>query len=72
MTYISLSVSEQEFISGHKESVTGSYGKVESGLRPSYSHLGSSSYQSSSYSGQPYGGNYGSSGLGGGYGSYRL
>ncbi|XP_027068102.1 RNA-binding KH domain-containing protein PEPPER-like [Coffea arabica] len=63
----------QEFISGHghKESVSSSYGKLDSGLRPSYSQMGNSSYQSSSYSGQPYG-SYGSSGLGGGYSSYRL
>ena len=67
------SVSVQEFISGHghKETVTSSYGKLDSGLRPSYSQMGSGSYQSSSYSGQPYG-SYGSSGLGGGYSSYRL
>ncbi|KAL3533275.1 hypothetical protein ACH5RR_006796 [Cinchona calisaya] len=63
----------QEFMYGHKESVTSTYGKLESGLRPSYSQLGSSSYQSASYSGQSYGGSYGSSGLeGGGYSSYRL
>ncbi|KAL3534867.1 hypothetical protein ACH5RR_003328 [Cinchona calisaya] len=62
----------QEFVSGHKESVTGSYGKLESGLRSAFFQQGSNSYQSSSYSGQPYGGSYGSSALGGGYSCYRL
>ncbi|KAL0302596.1 UNVERIFIED_CONTAM: RNA-binding KH domain-containing protein PEPPER [Sesamum angustifolium] len=61
----------QEFTSsGHREPLPGSYGKLESSLRPSYSQLGSSSYSSSSFSGQPYGG-YGSSGVGG-YSSFRL
>ncbi|KAL0337122.1 UNVERIFIED_CONTAM: RNA-binding KH domain-containing protein PEPPER [Sesamum calycinum] len=46
------------------------YGKLESSLRPSYSQLGSSSYSSSSFAEQPYGG-YGSSGVGG-YSSFRL
>ncbi|XP_011094105.1 RNA-binding KH domain-containing protein PEPPER [Sesamum indicum] len=61
----------QEFTSsGHREPLPGSYGKLESSLRPSYSQLGSSSYSSSSFSGQPYGG-YSSSGIGG-YSSFRL
>ncbi|KAI3410638.1 uncharacterized protein J3R85_018642 [Psidium guajava] len=58
----------QEFIIGHKEPVTSNYGKMDSGLR-SYSQLGDTSYTSSSFSSQPYGG-YGSS-LGG-YSSFRL
>ncbi|KAL0439991.1 UNVERIFIED_CONTAM: hypothetical protein Slati_2482100 [Sesamum latifolium] len=61
----------QDFTSsGHREPLPGSYGKLESSLRPSYSQLGSSSYSSSSFSGQPYGG-YSSSGVGG-YSSFRL
>ncbi|XAR63746.1 hypothetical protein NMG60_11023795 [Bertholletia excelsa] len=60
----------QEFISSHKEPVSGSYGKVDTGFRSSYSQMGSSTYPSSSLSSQPYGG-YGSSGIGG-YSSYRL
>ncbi|XP_010273559.1 PREDICTED: RNA-binding KH domain-containing protein PEPPER-like [Nelumbo nucifera] len=60
----------QEFISSHKEPVTGSYAKIDSGLR-SYSQLGNaSSYPSSSLSSQSLGG-YGSSGVGG-YSSFRL
>ena len=72
----------QEFISNHKEPTTSSYGKIDSGLRSSYSQLGNTSYSSSSLSSQPYGGGaaggggggggYGSSGVGGGYSSYRL
>lgn len=58
----------QEFMSGHKEPPTSSYGGLDTGLRSSYSHLGSSAYPSSSLTSQ-YGG-YGS-GLGG-YGSYRF
>lgn len=55
----------QEFMSGHKERpLSSSYGGLDSGLRSSYSHLGSSAYSSQ------YGG-YGGSGFGG-YGSYRL
>ncbi|KAL6331933.1 hypothetical protein AAG906_020282 [Vitis piasezkii] len=61
----------QEFISNHKEPVPSSYGKMDSGLRSSYSQLGNTSYSSSSLSSQPYGGGYGSSGVGG-YSSYRL
>ncbi|KAI3447331.1 hypothetical protein Pfo_003996 [Paulownia fortunei] len=59
----------QEFTSGHREPLPGSYGQLDSSLRPSYSRLGSRSYLSSSYAGQPYGG-YGSSGVGG-YSSFR-
>ncbi|KAJ9548507.1 hypothetical protein OSB04_021050 [Centaurea solstitialis] len=65
----------QECVNGHKESIPSSYGKMESGLRSSYSQLGgNSSFQSSSsaYGGQSYGGGYGGgSGLGG-YSSYRI
>lgn len=60
----------QEFMNNHKEPVTSSYGKIDTGYRSSYSQLGSSLYSSSSLSSQLYGG-YGSSGVGG-YGSYRL
>ncbi|XP_011077735.1 RNA-binding KH domain-containing protein PEPPER [Sesamum indicum] len=60
----------QEFIGGHREPLPRNYGKLESSLRPSYSHMGSSSYSSSSFAEQPYGG-YGSSGVGG-YSSFRL
>lgn len=61
----------QEFVSSHKEPVSGSYGHRDTDLRSSsYSQLGGSAYTSSSLSTQPYGGTYGSSGLGG-YGSYR-
>ncbi|KAL0426657.1 UNVERIFIED_CONTAM: RNA-binding KH domain-containing protein PEPPER [Sesamum latifolium] len=60
----------QEFIGGHREPLPRNYGKLESSLRPSYSQLGSSSYSSSSFAEQPYGG-YGSSGVGG-YSSFRL
>ncbi|XP_028062990.1 RNA-binding KH domain-containing protein PEPPER-like [Camellia sinensis] len=56
----------QEFISSHKEPVSSSYGRMDSGLRSSYSQFGSSNYQESSLSAQPpYGGGYG-----GGYSSY--
>ncbi|KAG8376401.1 hypothetical protein BUALT_Bualt09G0059600 [Buddleja alternifolia] len=61
----------QEFTSGHRDPLPSSYGKLESSLRPSYTQLGSNSYSSSSFSGQPYGGSYGSSGVGG-YSSFRL
>ncbi|PIN17044.1 PolyC-binding proteins alphaCP-1 [Handroanthus impetiginosus] len=63
----------QEFTSGHREQLPGSYGKVESSYRPSsYTQLGSSSYSSSSFAGgQSYGG-YGSSGVGGYSSSFRL
>lgn len=58
-------------MNGHKESVTSSsYGNLDTGYRSSYSQLGNSSYPSS-LSSQPYGGGYGSSGLGS-YSSYRL
>ncbi|KAL7224859.1 hypothetical protein ACSBR1_026187 [Camellia fascicularis] len=61
----------QEFISSHKEPASSSYGKIDTGLRSSYSQLGNTTaYPSSSLSTQPYGG-YGSSGLGG-YSSFRL
>ncbi|KAD3068142.1 hypothetical protein R6Q59_017910 [Mikania micrantha] len=66
----------QECVNGHKESLLpSSYGKLESGLRSSYSQLGNSSYPPSSsaaaYGGTSYGGGYGASGLGG-YSSYRM
>ncbi|KAK6147416.1 hypothetical protein DH2020_018328 [Rehmannia glutinosa] len=61
--------SSQEFIGGHREQPASSYGNLESSLRQSYSQLGGSSYSSSSFSGQPYGG-YGSSGVGG-YSSFN-
>ncbi|CAL5333415.1 unnamed protein product [Camellia sinensis] len=58
---------KKEFISSHKEPVSSSYGRMDSGLRSSYSQFGSSNYQESSLSAQPpYGGGYG----GGGYSSY--
>ncbi|XP_027332011.1 RNA-binding KH domain-containing protein PEPPER-like [Abrus precatorius] len=60
----------QEVISSHKESVSSNYSRLDTGLRSSYSQLGSSSYSSSSLSSQPYSG-YGSSGLGG-YSTFRL
>ncbi|WVZ09318.1 hypothetical protein V8G54_013848 [Vigna mungo] len=61
----------QEVISNHKEPVASNYSsRLDSGLRSSYPQLGSSSYSSSSLS-QPYSG-YGSSGLGGGYSTFRL
>lgn len=60
----------QEVISNHKEPVASSYGRLDTGLRSSYSQLGSSSYPSSSLPSQPYSG-YGSSGLGG-YSTFRL
>lgn len=62
----------QECVNGHKESsLPSSYGKIESGMRSSYSQLGNSS--STAYGGQSYGGGYGGSGLGGGYSSsYRM
>ncbi|GER26938.1 RNA-binding KH domain-containing protein [Striga asiatica] len=47
----------QDFIGGHRDPLLGSYSKLESSLRSSYSQLGSSSYPSSTFSGQqPYGG----------------
>ncbi|GFP84373.1 poly(rc)-binding protein 3 [Phtheirospermum japonicum] len=55
----------QDFIGGHREPLPGSYSKLESSLRSSYSQLGNSS----TFTGQPYGG-YGSSGAGG-YNSYN-
>ncbi|XP_008794900.1 RNA-binding KH domain-containing protein PEPPER-like [Phoenix dactylifera] len=60
----------QEFISGHKEPLTSSYGGLDTGMRSSYSQLASTGYPSSSLASQSLGG-YGSSGLGG-YGGYRL
>ncbi|KAL7246460.1 hypothetical protein ACSBR2_001539 [Camellia fascicularis] len=58
----------QEFISSHKEPISSSYGRMDSGLRSSYSQFGSSNYQESSLSAQPpYGGGGGG---GGGYSSY--
>lgn len=58
----------QEFMNNHKEPTTSSYGQIDTGYRPSYSHLGNS--YSSSLSSQSYGG-YGSSGIGG-YSTFRL
>lgn len=70
MCYIIL----QEFINTHKEAAPSMYGRNESGLS-SYSHLGDNSYPPSSYQSHQSlgggGGGYGSSGLGGGYSSYR-
>ncbi|KAG1362108.1 RNA-binding KH domain-containing protein PEPPER [Cocos nucifera] len=60
----------QEFIAGHKEPLTSSYGGLDTGLRSSYSQLASTTYPSSSLASQSHGG-YGSLGLGG-YGGYRL
>ncbi|KAK4601976.1 hypothetical protein RGQ29_011175 [Quercus rubra] len=60
----------QEAINSHNEPVTSSYGGLDSGLRYSYSQLGSTSYPSASFSSQSYGG-YGSSSLGG-YSAFRL
>lgn len=59
----------QEFISNHKEPVSSSYGRMDAGSRASYSHLGNTTYPSSSLSAQSYGG-YESSDFGG-YGNYR-
>ncbi|KAL2338685.1 hypothetical protein Fmac_013131 [Flemingia macrophylla] len=61
----------QEVVSNHKEPVASNYSsRLDTGLRSSYSQLGSSSYSSSSLPSQPYSG-YGSSGLGG-YSTFRL
>ncbi|CAN6677680.1 unnamed protein product [Malus baccata var. baccata] len=62
----------QEVINSRKEPVTSNYGVMDTGLRSSYSQLGAPSYPSSSLPSQPYGGNYGSSGPGGGYSMFRL
>lgn len=59
----------QDFMAGHKEPVTSTYGKLDTGMR-SYSQLGNTPYPSSSLS-MPSMGGYGASGVGG-YGSYRL
>ncbi|KAK4478841.1 hypothetical protein RD792_014342 [Penstemon davidsonii] len=61
----------QEFTSNNRDPLPGNYSKLESSLRPSYGQLGNSSYTSSSFSGQLYGG-YGSSGVGGYSSSYRM
>ncbi|KAL3825623.1 hypothetical protein ACJIZ3_021652 [Penstemon smallii] len=61
----------QEFTSNNRDPLPGNYSKLESSLRPSYGQLGNSSYSSSSFSGQQYGG-YGSSGVGGYSSSYRM
>ena len=71
----------QDVMSNHKESLSSSYGRMDTGLRSSYSQLSSSSYpsnqlSSSSYPStslpsQPYSGGYGSSSLGG-YSTFRL
>ncbi|XP_004507898.1 RNA-binding KH domain-containing protein PEPPER-like [Cicer arietinum] len=60
----------QEVISNHNEAMATSYSRLDTGLRSSYSQLGSSSYPSSSLASQPYNG-YGSSGLGD-YSTFRL
>ncbi|XP_020226714.1 RNA-binding KH domain-containing protein PEPPER [Cajanus cajan] len=61
----------QEVVSNHKEPVASNYSsRLDTGLRSSYTQLGSSSYSSSSLPSQPYSG-YGSSGLGG-YSTFRL
>ncbi|GMH17944.1 hypothetical protein Nepgr_019785 [Nepenthes gracilis] len=61
----------QEFISNHREPVTSSYGKIDTGFLSSYTSQLGSSYASSSLSSQPYSSRYGSSGLGG-YTTFRL
>ncbi|GAB2252846.1 hypothetical protein Droror1_Dr00005693 [Drosera rotundifolia] len=58
----------QDSISNHKEPLTSSYGKLDTGLPPSYSQF-ASAYPSSSLSSQPFD-VYGSSGFGG-YSSFR-
>ncbi|KAK7329149.1 hypothetical protein VNO77_23296 [Canavalia gladiata] len=60
----------QDVISNHKDPVTGSYGRLDAGLRSSYSQLGTTSRLSSSLSSQPYT-TYGASGLGD-YSTFRL
>ncbi|CAI8611099.1 unnamed protein product [Vicia faba] len=61
----------QEVIANHNETIASSYGRLDSGLRSSYSQLSNSSYPSSSLpSSQSYNG-YGSSGLGD-YSTFRL
>ncbi|WJX91048.1 hypothetical protein P8452_72879 [Trifolium repens] len=60
----------QEVITNHNETIASNYGRLDAGLRSSYSQLGSSSYPSSSLPSQPYNG-YGSSGLGD-YSTFRL
>ncbi|KAJ1378208.1 K-like proteiny domain [Sesbania bispinosa] len=60
----------QEVISNHKEPVTSSYGRLDAGLRPSYSQLGTTSRLSSSLPSQTYTG-HGASGLGD-YSTFRL
>ncbi|KAM5553694.1 RNA-binding KH domain-containing protein PEPPER [Rosa sericea] len=72
----------QEVIAtSNKDQIPSSYGRMDTGLRSSYSQLDSISYPSSSVSSLPYDayGNsipsqqpYGSSGLGGGYSTFRL
>ncbi|KAF4381838.1 hypothetical protein F8388_010807 [Cannabis sativa] len=62
----------QEVMSNHKESLSSSYGRIDTtGLRSSYSQLSSSSYPPTSLPSQPYNGGYGSSNLGG-YSTFRL
>lgn len=59
-------------MSNHKDPLASSYGRLETGLRSSYSQLSNSAYSSSSLSSHSYGGSgYGSSGVGGGY-TFRL
>ncbi|XP_076956381.1 RNA-binding KH domain-containing protein PEPPER-like [Bidens hawaiensis] len=72
----------QECVNGQKESsIASGYGKLDSGLRSSYSQLGNSSYPpppsssaaAAAYGGpSPYGGGYGASGLGGYSSGYRM
>ncbi|XP_062077391.1 RNA-binding KH domain-containing protein PEPPER [Humulus lupulus] len=61
----------QEVMSNHKESLSSSYGRIDTGLRSSYSQLSSSSYPPTSLPSQPYSGGYGSSSLGG-FSTFRL
>ncbi|XP_048332230.2 RNA-binding KH domain-containing protein PEPPER [Ziziphus jujuba] len=60
----------QEVISNHQDPLASTYGRIDAGLRSSYSQLNNSTYPSSSLSSQSYG-VYGSSGLGG-YSAFRL
>ncbi|XP_020221852.1 RNA-binding KH domain-containing protein PEPPER [Cajanus cajan] len=60
----------QDVVSNHNEPVSSSYGRLDAGLRSSYSQLGPASRLSSSLPSQPYTG-YGASGLGD-YSTFRL
>ena len=70
LCYVCVFLHLQEVISNHKDPLASSYGRIDSGLRSSYSQLSNSTY-SSSLPSQSYGGGYGSSGLGG-YPTFRL